>query len=338
MMSDAVHSFPKAFAVNYSALARWDPNSFHTIKWHWPSSAMATVGTVLTPRKEKVDRNTYGFADLMPVTIHFDGSIEPRKVNEDNEYTMDLFWARPGDVVASKIDLKNGAVAIIPHDWDDAVVTNHFAVYEPNIHRINSKYFHILIQAAFLKDHLWRNKVGAEGRKEVKLNFFEELEIPIPPPPVQQKIVAYWETAQQERIAAEVALACLVSELNAYLVKQTHAFDQADRSRVFLANYANTKQWDVKAGRAAAFISANPDFLRLGDHTEESTEHVKPWDEPEKEWPIYGVNNKEGVFLGSMQESKDFNVPYKKIKKDWFFHNPTRANVRFSRHRTRCTG
>ena len=84
---------------------------------------------------------------------------------------------------------------------------------------------------------------------------------------------------------------------------------------------------DVKAGRAAAFISANPDFVRLGDYTEESTETVRPWDEPEKEWLIYGVNNKEGVFLGSRQEGKGFNAPYKKIREDWFFHNPTRANV-----------
>ena len=327
MMGDEGHSFLKAFTVTSSALTRWDPNSFHTIKWHWPSSVMATVGTVLTPRKEKVDRTAYGFADLMPVTIHFDGSIEPRQVNEEKEYTMDLFWARPGDVVASKIDLKNGAVAIIPHDWDKAVVTNHFAVYEPRLDRINPKYFHTLIQAAFVRDHLWRNKVGAEGRKEVKLDFFEAMEIPIPPLLVQRQIEAYWEAAWQKRIASEVALSDLVSELHTYLATRTHGFDQAARSRVFLANHADVRQWDVKAGRAAAFISANLDFVRLGNYTEESTGTVRPRDEPKKEWPIYGVNNKEGVFLASMQAGKDFNAPYKKIRKDEFVHNPTRANV-----------
>ena len=113
------------------------------------------------------------FAGLTPVTIHFDGSIEPRKVDPDKEYAMELFWARPGDIVVSKIDLKNGAVAIVPPEWDKAVVTNHFAVYEPHRERLNPKYFHILIQASFFKAHLWRNKVGAEGRKEVKLEFFE---------------------------------------------------------------------------------------------------------------------------------------------------------------------
>lgn len=326
-MGEAAQSIPKAFAVSFSQIQRWDPNSFHGIKWHWPTSVMAPIGSVLKPRKEKVDRDGNGFASLMPVTIHFDGSIEPRKVSEDKEYTMELFWARPGDVVASKIDLKNGAVAIIPDGWDNAVVTNHFAVYEPDLKRLNPKYFHLLIQANFFREHLWRNKVGAEGRKEVKLDFFESLEVPIPPPLIQQKIVSHWESAQQERTFEDTALSALVEELHSSLVKQTKGFDQATRSKVLLVNYMNTQQWDVKAGRAAAFITANPDFIRLGDFTEECTEVVRPWDEPEKEWPIYGVNNKEGVFLSSMQAGNDFNAPYKKIEKDWFFHNPTRANV-----------
>lgn len=326
-MPEAVQSFPKAFAVSFSQIKRWDPNSFHDINWHWPASVMAAIGSVLKPRKEKVDRSASGFNELMPVTIHFDGSIEPRKVCEDKEYTMELFWVRPGDVVASKIDLKNGAVAIIPDDWNNAVVTNHFAVYEPDLKRLDPKYFHLMIQAKFFKQHLWRNKVGAEGRKEVKLEFFESLEVPIPSLPIQHKIVAHWEAAQLERASADTALSSLVEELHSLLVKQTKGFSKVTRSKVFLANYKNTQQWDVKAGRAAAFITANPDFIRLGDFTEECTDTIRPWEESEKKWPIYGVNNKEGVFLSSTQEGKEFNAPYKRIEKDWFFHNPTRANV-----------
>ncbi|MEZ5344846.1 MAG: hypothetical protein R2681_04730 [Pyrinomonadaceae bacterium] len=34
-----------------------------------------------------------------------------------------------------------------------------------------------------------------------------------------------------------------------------------------------------------------------------------------------------GVFLSTKQHTKKFNAAYKLIKKDWFFHNPTRANV-----------
>ena len=114
----------------------------------------------------------------------------------------------------------------------------------------------------------------------------------------------YWKQVVEERIAAVRVLSDLVSELDAFLLKQTRAIDQVTRSKVFLARFANTRQWDVKAGRAAAFISANRPFVRLGGFIEECTETVKPWEDPEKQWPIYGVNNKEGVFLSLKQTRK----------------------------------
>ena len=42
---------------------------------------------------------------------------------------------------------------------------------------------------------------------------------------------------------------------------------------------------------------------------------------------IYGVNNKVGVFFSDFQKGNTFNAPYKRIRKEWFFHNPTRSNV-----------
>jgi type I restriction enzyme S subunit len=81
--------------------------------------------------------------------------------------------------VVAKIDLKNGAVGIVPKDWNNVVVTGHFAVYEPNLSKLVPEYLQLIVQARFFKAHLWRNKVGAEGRKEVKLDFFEEELIPL---------------------------------------------------------------------------------------------------------------------------------------------------------------
>ncbi len=62
MMSAVVQSFPKAFSVSFLALKRWDPNNFHDIQWHWPPSVMAPIGSVLSSRKEKVDRSSNNFS------------------------------------------------------------------------------------------------------------------------------------------------------------------------------------------------------------------------------------------------------------------------------------
>jgi len=87
------------------------------------------------------------------------------------------------------------------------------------------------------------------------------------------------------------------------------------------------KRWDVKSAKAAKFRNDHPTFQPFGNFVEEATELAYVADEPDTEWPVYGVNNVDGVFLSHSQLGKNFRTPYKKIFKDWFFHNPTRANV-----------
>lgn len=83
----------------------------------------------------------------------------------------------------------------------------------------------------------------------------------------------------------------------------------------------------MRSARAAQFRIDNPDFVPLGEYLEDATELVTPRHEPDKIWPIYGVSNVEGVFLASQLLGVEIKQPYKRIRKDYFFHNPTRANV-----------
>jgi len=260
-MDETSQTFPKAFAVRFAQIGRWDPNSFHEINWHWPDSVMATIGSVLNPRKEKVDRTANSFNDLMPITIHFDGSIEPRKVNETKEYTMELFWAKSGDIVVSKIDLKNGAVATIPNNWEKVVVTNHFAIYEPDLNKLDPQYFHLLIQAKFFKNHLWRNKVGAEGRKEVKLDFFESLKVPIPPLPIQQNIVAHWEAAQTRSNDLLSQASQLPDELEKQILEELGLTKKNPTAmpKAMIINWVRLTKWNQ---RATYLLEQTPDLSK----------------------------------------------------------------------------
>lgn len=242
-----VAEFPRAFAIRFKDLDRWDPPSFHQILWHWPADVMRPLGSVLNVRKEKVDRAAFRFSDLQPITIHFDGTIDKREVDANREYTMELFHARPGDIVVAKIDLKNGAVSIIPADWPNAVVTGHFAVYEPDHSKLIPEYLRLLIQAAFFKSHLWRNKVGAEGRKEVKLGFFEAQPIPLPPLSVQRKIVAAWEVARKSAAATAAKIERLEREIESRFLADLglKAPEQTTLPKVFAVRWGDLLRWGV---------------------------------------------------------------------------------------------
>ncbi|WP_027600718.1 MULTISPECIES: restriction endonuclease subunit S [Pseudomonas] len=326
-MGEVAQARPRAFSVSFSGLQTWSVAAQFAVNWSWPDEVIKPLVSILRRRNEAALETLTLESMVTLLTIRFDGSIEPREPVRIKDVKGRLFRVYTGDVVFSKIDVRNGAIGLAPNGIDCMCVTSEFPVYSVDFQRTDSEYVKLLFRTEAFKKLLNSMISGASGRKRIQPTQLEGVKVPIPALPIQQKIVAHWEAAKLERAAADTALSDLVLELHSWLVKQTKDFGQVTRSKVFLANYENTQQWDVKAGRAAAFITANPNFIRLGDYTEECAETVRPWDEPEKEWPIYGVNNKEGVFLSSMQVGKDFNAPYKKIEKDWFFHNPTRANV-----------
>jgi len=326
-MGEAAQAKRRAFSIGFRDVQTWSVAAQFAVEWNWPDEVIKPLASILRRRNEAALEALTPESTVTLLTIRFDGSIEPREPVRIKDIKGRLFRVYPGDVVFSKIDVRNGAIGLAPDGIDCMCVTSEFPVYSVDLQETDSGYVKLLFRTVAFKKLLNSMISGASGRKRIQPTQLEGVKVPIPALPIQQKIVSHWETAQLERMTADTSLSILVSELNSSLIKQTKGFGQVTRSKVFLSNYENTQQWDVKAGRAAAFIAANPSFIRLGDYTDECTETVRPWDEPEKKWPIYGVNNKDGVFLNSMQAGTDFNAAYKRIEKDWFFHNPTRANV-----------
>ncbi|SDY22859.1 restriction endonuclease subunit S [Hymenobacter psychrophilus] len=250
---------PQTFVANWSEITRWDPVSFHDMVWHWPAEVLRPIGSVLKARKEKVDRTKHDFANLTPITIHFGGTISKRNVTGKN-YSMELFFARPGDVVLSKIDLKNGAVTLVPEDWEDVVITGHFATYEPDLTQLLPAYFTRIIQAKPFKELLWRNKTGGEGRKEVKLDFFLSTPVPLPPLPVQAAIVAAYETGVAEAARLRQEAAGLEGETEKYFltalgIENTY---RPKRAKVQVLEWSRLARWSVEAAYEAIHGNGQP--------------------------------------------------------------------------------
>ncbi len=315
----------KPVVAQWSELPRWDYKSARAALFAQRHPDFVPLGEYADEATELVDPRSEPDKEWPVYGVNNETGVFLSKLQKGSEFNSNYKRVRHDYFFHNPTRANVGSLGRVQDVPPDAITSPEYQVWNPR-YGLLPAFAEILIKTDFFLDQIECHRVGGVKERLFVQNLFE-IPVPIPPLPIQQKIVTHWEPAQMERAAADTALSASVSELHSWLVKQTKGFGQVTRSKVFLANYENTQQWDVKAGRAAAFITANPGFIRLGDYTEECTETVRPWVVPEKEWPIYGVNNKEGVFLSSMQVGKNFNAPYKKIEKDWFFHNPTRANV-----------
>jgi hypothetical protein len=78
--------------------------SFARLQWQWPKEYVRPLSEALCRRVEEVDRKQHAIKDLQLVTLHFDGSMEPRDLDGQKSFKgkllalRDLPW-RPQDIV-----------------------------------------------------------------------------------------------------------------------------------------------------------------------------------------------------------------------------------------------
>lgn len=251
-------------------LDRWD--AFTLPHLHIaPHLPQKKIGELLNPRQERVDREQWTFDQIQPITIHFGGDISRRKMAEGTNYSMPLFWAKPGDVVLSKIDLKNGAVGVLAEGWNNVVVTSHFKVYSPDTVQLDPRYFRMLLQTQDFKNWLWANRSGADGRTEVKLDVFEALDIPLPPVAEQTALCDAYSKALTRAAQLE-------QEADAIERAGWHAFEDAlgvapppplpDRP-VFVARFKDVERWShesiLRTSTTGPGYAPSWPMTRLGD-------------------------------------------------------------------------
>ena len=167
-MTDVASTIPpRAFAVWFHDLHRWSVGSFVETDWHWPASTIRPLSVALSRKSIDVDRKSGFSASFRLVTLHFDGEMELRSANGGGSFKGRLFHADPGDVIYSKIDVRNGAIGIIPDELGRVCVSTEYPVYSVDPTVADARY----VQLAFRTD-VFRRKInsmisGASGRKRV---------------------------------------------------------------------------------------------------------------------------------------------------------------------------
>ena len=156
---------------------------------------------LLTPRAEHV-RVKQTLGDWTPITIHFDGSVVPRE--RDMPFKGAMFAAYPGDLVFSKIDVRNGAIGLIPDSMPKAVVTSEYPVHTPDTRQVEARYLTMLLRTPNFLKLIRTAASGTSGRKRITPEDFRAIEIPLPEPKDQRRLVAAYQKALDKAATLDV--------------------------------------------------------------------------------------------------------------------------------------
>ncbi len=90
--------------------------------------------------------------------------------------------------------------------------------------------------------------------------------------------------------------------------------------------FSQLNLWDFKRYTTSIVNSKYP-IVKLSDYIQEENSKIKPFENPEEEYEILGVNNKTGLFDAYIEKGSKINQPYKIVKNGFLAYNPYRINV-----------
>jgi type I restriction enzyme S subunit len=238
---------PRAFAVWFKDLDRWSVSSFFKVGWKWPADVIRPLSAALQRRLDPVDRADVKLADLRLVTLHFDGEMEPRNLDGKRGFKGRLFYAQAGDVLYSKIDVRNGAIGIVPPSMPTVGVSAEYPVYRVVPGVAVPEYVKLLFRTSAFRQKINSMISGASGRKRVQPSDLEEIKVALPPLAVQGAIVRRWREAQDTIAKAQARADALEVGIQREILKRLgiQAAEADMLPKVFAVYWKNLERWSV---------------------------------------------------------------------------------------------
>ena len=250
------------FTVSFCRLDRWGVSSFRSINWQWPANTIQPIGIALDRIKNVVHSNP----EDSPIIgkISFSGELSILEKEKRKKYKGRLFRADSGSLIYSKIRVKQGSMCIIPSSVKWVAVSSEYPVYRVNTDLADSKYLELVLRSSPFKRYLDGLAHGGGTKTRIAPDQFEAILIPIPPLPIQQQIVAYWEKAQTKARTLETRAAQLPDELEQQVLAKLglKKKKRIPMPKVMVSSWPALTKWNQ---RATYLLRQAPD-LRKGKY------------------------------------------------------------------------
>ncbi len=108
--------------------------------------------------------------------------------------TKRQFYVKADQLLLSRIDVRNGAIGLVPKELDGAIVSNDFWAYDFNENKLFPKYLAYYVTIPSFIEEASRTSSGTTQRIRAEETSFLNINIPLPPIDEQRRIIEYIET------------------------------------------------------------------------------------------------------------------------------------------------
>lgn len=159
------------------------------------------------------------------------------------------FVARTGQLILSRIDARNGAIAIVPPELDGAIVTSDFWLFDIDTTAVSRDYLDNYLSLASFIERCREVSEGTTNRVRLQLERFLALTIPIPELPDQRKAVELLTRMRQRAHEIDLLHTKAYESLDA-LVVSAHLRSSSEAVRLDDLLELDEKRTKVLPGRS----------------------------------------------------------------------------------------
>jgi len=149
------------------------------------------LGDVLEERDERVDPTEHPETKFLVPTVTHDGHMQPREAGkghnpvswEGQYFSGSSTWSHmyEGDIIFSRIDLWKGAISIVGPEFDGAISTSEFPIYEvTDSDRLDAKFLRLLLRSGYFQKAIRAITTGHSNRRRTQRDDFEDLTVFVP--------------------------------------------------------------------------------------------------------------------------------------------------------------
>jgi type I restriction enzyme, S subunit len=160
---------------------------------------MVPLGSLLTRVKEEVDLQDDVIYKQTTVRLWNKGVILRGEQLGREIKTKRQFRIHSGQLVLSRIDVRNGAIGLVPPELDGAIISNDFWTYEIDQGQLAPKFLALCVTTPSFQDEANRASSGTTHRIRAEEEGFLQINVPLPPLTEQRRIVA-----RIEELAAKI--------------------------------------------------------------------------------------------------------------------------------------
>ena len=128
------------------------------------------------------------------------------------------FRAHTADLIFSQIDLWKGCVAVIPPEYDEAIVTQEFPLYQVNTDRLEPLYLAILLRSGYFQRAFRAITTGHSNRRRIQSPDFEDLPIFLPDLATQRAIASVVDRGRDRVSLSERHLSTILESVDEVVV------------------------------------------------------------------------------------------------------------------------